>query len=720
LGRLFTQPAGLLIRTCAALLAGGLALAAPAAAQTVKTEHAEASLISERAAAVPGDKFLGALYLDVEEGGWHVYWKNPGDSGLPPKIEWTAPEGVTVGEFQWPAPHAIPLTTLMNYGYEHELVLPFDITLPATVKPGDTIELTGAATWLICLETCVPEEAKLTLKIPVAAELIADDANGAKIGASLAEVPRPITGAATVERLPDGFRISAIDSDLAEAAKTASDIHFFPDGPEILHPAKQDVRRGDAGVAMKLLASDFAAAGDQPLSGIIVVDAKDGVRSAWEVAATPGAAPAGVADKAVSTGGKGGGGSLTAVAFVSLLAFSFLGGLVLNLMPCVLPVLSIKAAGLAQTAHNPTEARAHGVAYTAGVLVCFAAIGAVLAGLRMAGEQAGLGFQLQYAPVTALFTLVIFAIGLNLLGVFEMGTSLMGVGGRLADQGGTKGAFFTGFLAAFVGAPCVGPFMAPAVGLAVTQSPPIVVLVFLVIGLGLAAPFLLLSFTPALAKLLPKPGKWMLTFRQVLAFPMFLTAVWLLWTLAGQTGSDGVILVVAGATLLGFGIWLANTIGSKMVGRVIAGLVILAAFVLPAVGSASLKAPSRGGEASLAAEVGAEAWSPGRVAELRGEGRVIFVDFTARWCATCQVNKKIAIDSDQVRKAFADGNVAFLIADWTNRDAVIATALAEFDRAGVPLYLVYPASGGEPAVLPQMLSPGVVVKAIKQAAAQGL
>jgi len=338
----------------------------------------------------------------------------------------------------------------------------------------------------------------------------------------------------------------------------------------------------------------------------------------------------------------------------------------------------------------------------------------------MAGEQAGLGFQLQYAPVTALFTLVIFAIGLNLLGVFEMGTSLMGVGGRLADQGGTKGAFFTGFLAAFVGAPCVGPFMAPAVGLAVTQSPPIVVLVFLVIGLGLAAPFLLLSFTPALAKLLPKPGKWMLTFRQVLAFPMFLTAVWLLWTLAGQTGSDGVILVVAGATLLGFGIWLANTIGSKAVGRVIAGLVILAAFVLPAVGSASLKAPSGGGEASLAAEVGAEAWSPERVAELRGEGRVIFVDFTARWCATCQVNKKIAIDSDQVRKAFADSNVAFLIADWTNRDAVIATALAEFDRAGVPLYLVYPASGGEPAVLPQMLSPGVVVKAIKQAAALGL
>jgi thiol:disulfide interchange protein len=711
----------LIARAAALLFSAALACGAPAFAQSVKTEHAEAELISERAAAVPGDQFLGALHLDVEEGGWHVYWKNPGDSGLPPEIQWTAPEGVTVGEFKWPAPHAIPLTTLMNYGYEHDVVLPFDIKIPATAKPGDTIDLTGEATWLICLEICVPEQATLKISVPVEAALRENAAGGKLIGAALANIPRPITGAATVERSPDGFRIAALDGDLAAAATTATDLHFFPEGSEILHPAKQVFRRGEAGVSATLKASDFAKAGDQPLSGVIVAEAKDGTRQAWEVDAQPGAIPAGVADAAAGakgSGGGSGGGNLSVAAFASLLVFSFLGGLVLNLMPCVLPVLSIKAAGLAQTAHSPKEARAHGIAYTAGVLVCFAAIGLVLAGLRLAGEQAGLGFQLQYPPVVAFFALVIFAIGLNLLGVFEMGTSLMGVGGKLADQGGTGGAFFTGLLAAFVGAPCVGPFMAPAVGVAVTQSAPIVVLVFLVIGFGLAAPLLLLSFTPALAKLLPKPGKWMATFRQVLAFPMFLTAVWLLWILAGQSGSDGVILVVAGATLLGFGIWLAKTIGGKTPGRVIASLVILAALIGPAAVSASIKPPAGGDTASLASEVGAEPWSPERVAELQGEGRVIFVDFTARWCATCQVNKRLAIDSAQVQKAFSANKVAFLVADWTNRDAVIAEELAKHDRAGVPLYLVYPASGDAPEVLPQILSSGLIAKAVRQAAGQ--
>jgi thiol:disulfide interchange protein len=693
-----------------------LAIAGVANAQPVKTGHAEASLIAERAAAAPGDQFLGALKLDLEGGGWHVYWKNVGDSGLPPQIEWTLPEGVTIGDFVWPAPHAIPLATLMNYGYEHQLVLPFQITLPPSYKAGDTLELNGHATWLICLETCIPEEANVTLRVPVGAAPRENAEASALISASLAATPQPLSGAAAVERTTDGFRIAAIDADMAAAMKTAAAVRFFPDGHELVHAAPQAIQYGADGVTFDVTASEYAPKGQTPLSGAVVIDAKDGARKAWLVNAEPGALPAGATG--AKFGGAGGGASLGLVALVSLLGAAFLGGLVLNLMPCVLPVLSIKAAGLVHTAHDPKQARAHGIAYTIGVLVCFAAIGAILAALRIAGEQAGLGFQLQYPPMVAIFALLMFAVGLNLLGVFEIGGSLMNVGGGLAEKGGTQGAFFTGVLAAFVGAPCVGPFMAPAVGVAISQPWPVVIGVFLVIGLGLAAPFLVLSFTPALARLLPKPGKWMATFRQVLAFPMFLTAIWLLWVLGGQTGADGVILVIAGAVLLAFGIWLAGKIGANAFGKVAAGLVIVAALIGPAALSNSLSAPAGEGETmSVAGATVSEPWSPERVAQLRSENRVIFVDFTARWCATCQVNKRIALDSEAVRSAFADYNVAFLIADWTNRDSVIAAALAEHDRAGVPLYLVYPASGDEPAVLPQILSSSLVVKAIKGAAA---
>jgi thiol:disulfide interchange protein DsbD len=357
------------------------------------------------------------------------------------------------------------------------------------------------------------------------------------------------------------------------------------------------------------------------------------------------------------------------------------------------------------------------MAYLAGVLVCFAAVGAILIALKAVGEQVGLGFQLQYPPVVAFFALAMFAIGLNLLGVFEMGGSLMGVGGNLADRGGPSGAFFTGLLAAFVGAPCVGPFMAPAVGVALAQPPHIVMTVFLVIGLGMAAPFVLLSFTPGFAKVLPKPGKWMETFRQVLAFPMFLTAIWLLWVLAGQAGANSVILVVAGAAVLGFGIWLATKIGKNLFGRIVAAALIIFAFIAPSVVSAMTPvAPAESSASSFTEEV----WSPERVAALRAEGRPIFVDFTARWCVTCQVNKATSIENAEVREVFAATNTAFLVADWTNRDSVIAAALAEHGRAGVPLYLVYPASGGDPVVLPQVLTPGLVAKAVREAAGASL
>lgn len=699
-----------MIRWCATLLASLLA-AGVAMAEPVKTGHATADLIAERAAVAPGDQYLAALKLDLEDG-WHVYWKNPGDSGESPQIEWTLPAGVTTGAFSWPAPHAIPVATLMNYGYEHQVVLPFQVNVPATYKPGDRLELTGQARWLICSDVCVPEQAKLSIALPVEAAPRADGPAGELIAESLAATPRPAVGEMKARRTPTGFRLGVADPDILAAARTAKSIRFYPEGSEVENAAKQKAERGDAGVSIDLQASDFASKGEAPLSGAVVIEARDGSRKAWEVKATPGDLPAGVTGKAIGESAA----PLGIAALFGILAAAFVGGLVLNLMPCVLPVLSIKAAGLVHTAHSPKESRAHGLFYTAGVMLCFLAIGAILVALRAVGEQAGLGFQLQYPPLVAVFALLMFAVGLNLLGVFEIGTSLMGLGGNVADKGGASGAFFTGLLAAFVGAPCVGPFMAPAVGVALSQPPAIVLAVFLVIGLGLAAPLLLLSFTPALARLLPKPGKWMATFRQVLAFPMFLTAIWLLWILAAQAGSNGVILVVAGATVLAFGVWLADKVGKGLIGRGIAALVILAAFIGPAVLSAGLTAPADASTVTASAETDSQPWSPQLVTDLRAKKKVVFVDFTARWCATCQVNKQLTLDSDAVRKAFASHDVAFLVADWTNRDPIIAEALAEHGRAGVPLYLVYSASGGPPAVLPQMLSPGLVVKAVEDAA----
>ncbi|RYZ11248.1 MAG: cytochrome C biogenesis protein, partial [Alphaproteobacteria bacterium] len=560
----------------AALLLVTATLTGAASAQaTAESPHAKVTVVFERSAATPDDSFLGALKLDLAEG-WHVYWRNPGDSGLPPGATWTETPGISFGEFRYPVPHAIPLATLMNYGYEDQVVLPFPVKISPDAKPGSEIPISGKIEYLICADVCIPEEVNLSTTLKIAASPEPDMTGSTIIAETLPHIPVAMTGKATVERTEKGFRISAVDSGVAGAVADAKEIRLFPDGPEVSNPAKQTVKTGAEGVSIEVVASDFAKEGDQNITGIIAVTDGKGFARGWEVQAAPGPLPVGVdtatfVNVAVNTAATTPAAPLMGFSEILFtLGLAFVGGLVLNLMPCVLPVLTIKAAGLVHTAHNPKESRAHGVAYLGGVVVCFAAIGAILLALRAAGEQAGLGFQLQYPPVTAFFALVMFAVGLNLLGVFEMGGSLMGVGSGLAERGGTSGAFFTGLLAAFVGAPCVGPFMAPAFASALSQPAPIVMAVFIVVGIGLAAPFVLLSFTPAFAKVLPKPGRWMETFRQVLAFPMFITVLWLLWVLAGQSDAEGVIAVLAGAITLAFGIWLAKKIGQGVVGRAIA------------------------------------------------------------------------------------------------------------------------------------------------------
>jgi DsbC/DsbD-like thiol-disulfide interchange protein/cytochrome c biogenesis protein CcdA len=703
---------------CLRLLAGlvfAIALPIlPAAAQpTASSDHATGTLLFERSAAMPGDSFVGALKLDLAEG-WHVYWINGGDSGLPPSATWANSPTVTTGEFRFPPPHAIPLDPLMSYAYEKQLVLLFDVTVAADANVGDTLTIGGVFDYLICADVCIPETITLSTSIPVAASPASDGAAGEVIAGALARIPAKLSGRATIERVDRIFHLGVADPAVAAAMANAADVRFFPVGPQILHFPAQAAKFGPEGVALELQASDFATP-TSVIEGLLVVEGKDGSYKGWEVSPAKGPLPEGIADgefiraKADPVPASAPAAApLDLAGIATLLGLAFLGGLVLNLMPCVLPVLTIKAAGLVHTAHNPAESRRHGLAYLAGVVVCFAAVGVILVALKAAGDTAiGLGFQLQYSWVTAFFALVMFAVGLNLLGVFEIGGSLAGVGGNVADKGGTSGAFFTGLLAGFVGAPCVGPFMAPAVGVAMVQSAPIIIAVFVVIGLGMAAPLVLLSFTPAFAKILPKPGRWMETFRQVLAFPMFLTALWLLWVLSAQAGTDGVLAVLAGSIVLAFGIWLAGKAGQGLGGRIVAAAVVIGGFATAPV---LMNLPKE----QLLVE--GSPWSPQQVSALRSEGRVIMVDFTATWCITCQVNKSTTLTSASVQKAFADTNTAFLIADWTNKDKVIGEELASHGAAGIPFYLIYPASGGEPLKFDGLLSPGQIEQAIREAA----
>ncbi|OYX95421.1 MAG: cytochrome C biogenesis protein [Caulobacter sp. 35-67-4] len=409
---------------------------------------------------------------------------------------------------------------------------------------------------------------------------------------------------------------------------------------------------------------------------------------------------------------------------LTALVFAFLGGLILNLMPCVFPVLSMKAASLAGHAHDPGKTRLQGLAFLVGVVATFLALAGLLIAVRAGGAAVGWGFQLQSPVVVASLALVMLLVALNMSGVFEFGTSVQGVGGSVSARGGVTGAFFTGALAVVVAAPCTAPFMAGALGFALTQPPVISLGVFLALALGFAAPFVILTFAPALMARLPRPGPWMDTLKKGLAFPMYGTAAWLVWVFSQQAGSIALGQVFAAAVLLGFAAWLwghaqtRRAVGKPSLVALLAALLALAGAI--ALTALTAQATPPAAVATNAAPTGpglaSEPWSPEKVAALQAEGRPVMVDFTAAWCVTCQVNEKVALSGAGVAQAFRDNNAVLLKADWTNRDATIAAALAEQGRAGVPLYLVYPAKGGPPVILPQLLTEGMVIAAIEKAA----
>jgi thiol:disulfide interchange protein DsbD len=681
---------------------GGQTAAAP-----VNTGHVQLELVPAAGQIAPGQTLYVALHQKIAPG-WHTYWRNPGDAGEPPQISWSLPPGWRAGDIVWPMPKRLPVGPLMDYGYEGEVWLPIPLTAPSGAAVGSSARQKASVTILVCKDTCVPEHADLTLDLPVAKT--ASASSHARIAAALASAPRRAKLDAVMAAGAGQLKIAVTGPALH--GPSVADAYFFPYASNVIDHAKpQLVDRGAGGLTLSLAPGAAFRQGKPPASiqGLLAVDGH-----AFEITARPGPLPAaarGLGPPPQVAQGLAGADGLGGVALAA--GFAFLGGAILNLMPCVFPILSIKALALASHADAAGRPRLKGLAFLVGVLVTFVGLAAALIAAKAAGAAVGWGFQLQSPAVVAGLALAMLLIGLNLSGVFEAGLSLQAAGGG-ESRGGLVGSFLTGALAVVVAAPCTAPFMAGAIAWALTQTEAVALAVFAALGLGFAAPFTLLSFAPALLGRLPRPGPWMDAMKKALAFPMYGAGAWLAWVLAVQAGPSAIAALLGAGVLLAFAAWLYGAAQRAQLrsGRP-AGLYALSA----ASGIAAVAAVAGGMWAPPAAAE--EPYSQARLEQLQAAHKPVFVNFTAAWCITCQVNERAALSSREVAQAFSRTGAVYLKADWTRRDPEIAQALAEHGRAGVPLYLVYGADGSPPQVLPQILTAGVVAAAIEKAGGRG-
>ncbi|THF59397.1 protein-disulfide reductase DsbD family protein [Pseudothauera rhizosphaerae] len=690
-----------------ALLAGGALLGGNAHGAAEGTEgrtpHVSARLVAAADAVAPGERVTVGLAKRITPG-WHTYWRNPGDSGLATQVHWQLPAGAAAGPLQWPAPERQALGPVVNYGYAGEVTLLAEFTAPADARPGDVLDIAARAEWLVCSEVCIPEQLDLNLSLPVA-ETTRTTAHSA-ITAARARLPQPAPWPARYSRDAHGLQL-AVDSGALPAGR--GEAWFFPyEWGVIDHAAAQPAQTGSDGLRLTLAPGPLGGdAGPAVLEGVLVIGDGSGATRAYELHA-----PLGTAASAATP-------APPAVGLATALGFALLGGLILNLMPCVFPVLAMKVIALVRHGHGGRDhAARHGLAYLGGVLASFAALAAVVLALQAGGARLGWGFQFQ-SPLFVLFAAwLLFAVGLNLSGVFMVGGSLAGVGQSLTERGGYAGSFFTGVLAALVATPCTAPFMGVAIGFAMTQPPASLLSVFLALGLGLALPFVVLTLQPALLGRLPKPGLWMLRLKQALAFPMYAAAAWLVWVLALQTGADGLPLALGGMVAIALAAWLheAARHAAPRIRRTarLGGTALLAATLVAASSLQPAAVPqTHSATAAPASLLPLETYSGTRLAALRAEGRPVFVNFTAAWCITCLVNERVALERPEVAAAFAAREVAYLKGDWTNQDAGITAVLNAHGRSGVPLYLYYPAgAGATPVVLPQLLTADIVLQAI--------
>ncbi len=659
-------------------------------AEPASTKHVTAELITESNFLRAGDKGAGANWIGLRlemQPHWHTYWRYPGDSGLPTEVSWKLPAGWKVYGPYWPLPQRIFVPPLVNYGFEGEALIGYKVEVPRDAKLG-LHRLYAEANWLVCKETCIPEKVDLYLDVLVRAGNPTPGGQGRFFASLRKEQPLPLPEGSSIEVIYKsgylGLKFAGIES--------PGEVDFFPLVPQLLKGEAAPTREGDV---YWLALADPLDKSVSSLSGLLVFGSGSD-RRVHEIS-LPVAFPANALALAPRERESG-------PSSWILIFFAFLGGLILNFMPCVFPVLGIKVLALVKQSHgHHRKLIGHGHAYTAGVLTSFLTLGGGLLVLRGLGQTIGWGFQLQQPVFVALLILLFSFVTADLAGFVRWSGSWMGAGGNLANKEGAMGSFFTGVLAVVVATPCTAPFMGTAVGAAIAEPALVVAVVFAALGLGLSAPFLVLCYKPSLLGILPRPGSWMERMKELFAFPMAATVIWLFWVLTQQIGSDGALGVQLGLVIIVFSEWAHRNLAYRAL-RWIRWALIITGVGIVLGGTASIP-PQR-------AEVQSNgAWKPysdRALEDALNSGKAVFVDFTAAWCLTCQVNKKLVLDRSSMQDFFRERNVVLLVADWTNRSSEITRALERHDRLGVPLYLAFKPGQKEPTILPQVLTSEIV------------
>ncbi len=692
--------------------------------------HVELKVLPQ--ALTAGKPAQAGIFFKIEPG-WHVYWKNAGDAGEPPHIRWTLPDGITAGQLDFPAPKRLPLGPLMDFGYEDEVLFPLTLDVASTSKTGPAV-LHAKVDWLVCSDRCLPGKAELEISRAVSDHPSSPGPDAGLFKEAASRLPKapPAGFNATFSREANGFRLAVT------TGRRETEAAFFPEDQEVIdNPAAQTVISTATGLVLDLKRDANLKTQPASLKGVLelsggrnyAITATPGAAGSPAAAAPPVGAPAPVIAAADQTSAVTPAISIATQAaapgpvvrhpftFADLLrsaGLAFLGGLLLNLMPCVFPVLFLKGLSLVQSGHDDLrKLRAHGFVYTLGILASFWALVGALLILRAAGSRIGWGFQFQSPVVLALMAGLLFFLGLSLAGQFEIGLTLTSAGGSLAQKQGYAGSFFTGVLAVVVATPCTAPFMGAAVGYALEQSSLVSFAVFTALALGLAAPYVALTLQPAWARLLPRPGAWMEVLRQAVSVPIFGTVIWLAWVVAQAYGANLLAALLAGFVLLAIAGWFLGRWPAQRWATLVAGVVLLCVIGLDVFGPKKLVLASASTTAPQTAQ-GWQAWSADAVASNQAAGRPVFVDFTASWCLSCQVNERVALNQPEVQQAFKNANVVLMRADWTREDDAITQTLASLGRSGVPAYALYIPNQAQPQLLPEALTPGIVIDALNK------
>lgn len=715
----------ILSKTLAILGAVVLITTGTAYAQPTDGQHVQTSLHAEGDSIFAGQPFDIIIQQNIEPH-WHTYWKNPGDSGAEPKFNFYLPDGFTASEVKWPTPEKILISDLMNYGYEHEALFTVTITPPKEIKT-NRINISLDAEWLVCQESCIPESGTYELNLKVGKEPFAR-LKPSIFGRAYLSTPKDVNWINSFHPSPNGqLTINLIDNNFTEKFRYAKDIEFYPEQWGLIdNPSPAIVTETVDGYTLSIKSGPRPVSAVKKLPFVLTwLDTKknrqqsirataDLDRSMMPAAQTQLTATTDSTEHTAQTPEK------PKTGFFTAIILALLGGLVLNLMPCVFPVLSMKALSLVKLGDSEQRAALHsGYAYTVGVLITFLGIAAVLIALKAGGQQIGWGFQLQNPLIITLLAWLLFIIGLNLSGFFDFTGSFINGGQGLTQKTGLTGSFFTGALATLVATPCTAPFMGVAMGYALTQPAIISLTIFLFLGLGLALPYLTLCAFPTLRHFMPKPGHWMVTFKQILAFPMYASAIWLTWVLTIQLGDDATLISMGGMLAITIVIW-NNKLPASMhwaatLVRIALTIIMLLALIQLSLRTQKADLGIKSHDTKITTVTKDHSpYSKNLLNTLLKDDNPIFINMTAAWCITCKINEKIALSTDETKQIFQDHNVHYLKGDWTNYDQEITQFLETYDRNGVPLYIYYgprdehTEARPAPVVLPQLLTPSTI------------